>query len=122
VLGVSAVSLSWQWSAAVYTTFSANNNALGVASVDGGGFQLGAPTNFSNFVTGGARGGGGSNSTGSNSGAGSVSNITTLPADAGSTALEASSLVLLLLGLLLLGPMMLRRIRRRMLAVALGVA
>ena len=63
------VSIDWQWSAAVYTQFSADYNALGVLTVDGGG-QSGTPTNFENFVTGGARGGGGSNFTGSNSATG----------------------------------------------------
>lgn len=65
------ISVDWQWSAAVYTDFSTDYNALGVLSVDGGG-QSGTPTNFERFVTGGARGGGGSNFTGSNSATGHV--------------------------------------------------
>ncbi len=63
------VSGSWQWGAAVYTNFSTDYNALGVLAVDGGG-QSGTPVNFERFVTGGARGGGGSNFTGSNSATG----------------------------------------------------
>ena len=31
------VSISWQWSTAVYTQFSTDYNALGVLAVDGGG-------------------------------------------------------------------------------------
>ncbi len=65
------VSIDWQWSAAVYTQFSADYNDLGVLTVDGGG-QSGTPTNFERFVRGGARGGGGSNFTGSNSATGHV--------------------------------------------------
>ena len=65
------ISIDWQWSASVYTDFSADYNDLGVLSVDGGG-QSGTPENFERFVTGGARGGGGSNFTGSNSATGHV--------------------------------------------------
>jgi len=65
------VSIDWQWSAAVYTQFNSDYNNLGVLSVDGGG-QSGTPTNYERFVTGGARGGGGSNFTGSNSATGHV--------------------------------------------------
>jgi hypothetical protein len=63
--------LSWQWSAAVYTQFSADPAALGVLPVDGDR-QSGTPMNYREFVTGGARGGGGSNFTGSNSATRSV--------------------------------------------------
>jgi len=66
-----AVSINWQWSAAAYSQFSTDYNALGVLSVDGGG-QSGTPVNFEGFVVGGARGGGGSNFTGSNSATGYV--------------------------------------------------
>jgi len=65
------VSISWQWSTAVYTQFSTDYNALGVLAVDGGG-QSGTPVNYEGFVVGGARGGGGSNFTGSNSATGNV--------------------------------------------------
>lgn len=65
----------WQWSAAVYVQFSPapNYNELGVLPVDGGG-QSGTPMNFaySGNSIGGARGGGSSNYTGSNSSTGDV--------------------------------------------------
>src|SRR6476660_6753705 len=64
------ISGSWQWGAAVYTDFNSDYNALGILAVDGGG-QSGTPINYERFVTGGARGGGGSNFTGSNSATGS---------------------------------------------------
>ena len=57
---------SWQWSAAVYTTFTTNYNALGVEAVDDSK-KSGSPMNYIDYVVGGARGGGGSNTTGSNS-------------------------------------------------------
>jgi len=69
------ISGSWQWGAAVYTNFSTDYNALGVLAADGGR-QSGTPLNFEPFVTGGARGGGGSNFTGSNSATG---HFTTTP-------------------------------------------
>jgi hypothetical protein len=69
---VPGVSINWQWAAAVYTTFSTNNNALGVKPVDDNkasqyqnSDHAGTPENFKQFVIGGARGGGGSNFTGS---------------------------------------------------------
>lgn len=65
------ISIDWQWSAAVYSQFSSDYNDLDVLSVDGGR-QSGTPTNFERFVLGGARGGGGSNFTGSNSATGHV--------------------------------------------------
>ena len=66
-----AVSISWQWSTAVYSQFSDDYNDLGVLAADGGR-QSGTPVNFEGFVVGGARGGGGSNFTGSYSGTGKV--------------------------------------------------
>lgn len=72
------VSMSWKWGAAVYTTFSTNynslmvkpthSNACGISNSD----HAGTPEAFKAFVTGGARGGGGSNFTGSWSGTQSV--------------------------------------------------
>src|SRR5450759_2870433 len=82
------VSAQWQWAAAVYTTFSADYNGLGVKPVDGGPASQGAnlrvkqdnggvagasqdfdsvgkPMNLEFFVTAGARGEGGSDFTGS---------------------------------------------------------
>jgi hypothetical protein len=67
--------VEWQWGAAVYTQFSTDSAALGVKPVDGdksnpypNSDHAGTPENFKPFVTGGARGGGGSNWTGSYSG------------------------------------------------------
>lgn len=66
------VKLDWQWSAAVYTTFSTNYNALGVKPVDSStqnpynnSDHVGTPENYKTYVVSGARGGGGSNYTGS---------------------------------------------------------
>jgi PEP-CTERM motif len=64
------VSGSWQWSASVYRSFSNDYNALGVTAIDGHGLHAGTPTAFGRSVIGGARGGGGSNFTGSNSATG----------------------------------------------------
>ena len=66
-----SLSIDWQWSAAAYSQFSDDYNDLGVLAVDGSR-QSGTPMNFRNFVIGGARGGGGSNFTGSNSATGHV--------------------------------------------------
>ncbi|HEY1376789.1 MAG TPA: SdrD B-like domain-containing protein [Gemmataceae bacterium] len=67
-----SISVSWTWAAAVYTSFSTDYNAVGVKPVDGSGVNpyrnsdhAGTPENFKSFVLGGARGGGGSNFTGS---------------------------------------------------------
>jgi len=69
------VMVSWKWSAAVYTDFSRDPNALGVKPVDGGrrsahghSDHAGTPETFRASVIGGARGGGGSNFTGGYSG------------------------------------------------------
>ncbi len=74
------ISFHWQWGAAVYTSFNADNNGLGVkptddnnASVYKNSDHAGTPENYKQFVVGGARGGGGSNFTGSYSGTGSGS-------------------------------------------------
>jgi hypothetical protein len=75
----SGLSVNWQWAAAVYTTFSTDNNGLGVKPVDDNqasqyknSDHAGTPENFKSLVTGGARGGGGSNFTGSLSGTANV--------------------------------------------------
>jgi hypothetical protein len=67
----SGVTLSWAWAAAVYSDFTTDYNALGVKPVDSSSASsyqnsdhAGAPENYKSFVTGGARGGGGSNYTG----------------------------------------------------------
>jgi hypothetical protein len=64
------VKLQWQWAAAAYTSFNTDYGALGVKPADGygGSDHAGTPENYKSFVTGGARGGGGSNFTGSYSG------------------------------------------------------
>jgi hypothetical protein len=74
----SGLTVNWQWGAAVYTSFSTSYNALGVKPVDDNkasqyqnSDHAGTPENFKSFVIGGARGGGGSNFTGSYSGTGS---------------------------------------------------
>src|SRR6185436_13569537 len=66
------VDIQWQWAASVYTKFSSDHTQLGVKACDDGkasaylnGDHAGSPQNFKAFVTGGARGGGGSNYTGS---------------------------------------------------------
>jgi hypothetical protein len=70
--------VNWQWGAAAYTSFSMAYNSLGVKPVDDNkasqyknSDHAGTPENFKTFVVGGARGGGGSNFTGSYSGTGS---------------------------------------------------
>jgi hypothetical protein len=67
----------WKWGAAVYTSFSGDNNALCVKPISSNvanpflnSDHAGTPECFKTFVTGGARGGGGSNFTGSYSGTG----------------------------------------------------
>jgi hypothetical protein len=76
------ISLGWKWGAAVYKAFSLDYNVLGVkpthtrtclySNSDHAGTPEGVDPNsgdlFKSFVTGGARGGGGSNWTGSWSG------------------------------------------------------
>ncbi len=75
----SGLSVAWKWGAAVYTTFTQDYNMLGVKPThthaclynnsDHAGVPEGVDPNsglpFKAFVTGGARGGGGSNWTGS---------------------------------------------------------
>jgi hypothetical protein len=69
-------SVNWQWGAAVYTQFG-DYNSIGVkplhsTSLDAypNGDQAGTPENMKAYVIGGARGGGGSNFTGSYSSTG----------------------------------------------------
>jgi len=95
------ISLNWQWAAAVYTSFSSDYNALGVQPTDdnhaspyGSSDHAGTPMNYTSFVTGGARGGGGSNFTGSLSATASV-----MPA--GGTPTPEPSYLLPLAGLLI---------------------
>jgi hypothetical protein len=76
---VAGISANWKWGAAVYTVFSADYNNLGVkpthtrACLYNNSDHAGTPEGvdpgsgrlYKSFVTGGARGGGGSNWTGS---------------------------------------------------------
>jgi hypothetical protein len=79
--GASGISIEWKWGAAVYSTFTTDYNALAVkaghhtACGQNNGDHAGVPEGINNnnqpwkhFVVGGARGGGGSNWTGSWSG------------------------------------------------------
>ncbi len=80
------VGISWKWAAAVYTQLGPNSDDLGVKPIDGDKLNpypnsdhAGVPENFKEFVTGGARGGGGSNWTGSYSGTESATPPTQTP-------------------------------------------
>jgi hypothetical protein len=73
--------VQWQWAASVYDNpnFGTDYNALGVKPVDDNhasaylnSDHAGTPEYFKSDVTGGARGGGGSNFTGSYSGTAST--------------------------------------------------
>jgi hypothetical protein len=75
------ISVQWQWAAAVYSNafFGTDYSQLGVKPVDDNKASVyqnsdhaGTPENFKPYVVGGARGGGGSNFTGSYSGTGAV--------------------------------------------------
>lgn len=84
--GVQGISIQWKWGAAVYSSFTGDYNALDVkpghqtACGQGKSDHAGTPEGVNNnndpwkhFVIGGARGGGGSNWTGSWSGTQTVS-------------------------------------------------
>ena len=71
----SGLGINWQWAAAVYTSFTSNYGNLGIKPVDSNRLSsyqnsdhAGTPENYESYVVGGARGGGGSNYTGSYSG------------------------------------------------------
>jgi hypothetical protein len=73
------VTVNWQWAAAVYTSFSGDPTMLNVKPVDSNQLSVyknsdhaGTPEAFKASVVGGARGGGGSNWTGSYSATASV--------------------------------------------------
>jgi hypothetical protein len=87
------ITVQWQWAAAVYNngSFGLDYTQLGVKPVDDNKASMyqdsdhaGTPENFTPYVIGGARGGGGSNFTGSYSGTGAVTPISaTLAATCG---------------------------------------
>jgi len=67
-----SICIQWKWGAAVYTSFTSDYGDLGVkpcddnkASIYQNADHAGTPENFRPYVIGGARGGGGSNYTGS---------------------------------------------------------
>jgi len=69
------LTVSWKWAAAVYTQFAPTLDNAGVKPLDGDKLSqygnsdhAGTPELYKQYVTGGARGGGGSNWTGSYSG------------------------------------------------------
>jgi hypothetical protein len=79
ILDTPGTKIQWQWAAAVYKTFSSDNNALGIKPVDDNkassyknSDHAGTPENFKSSVTQGARGGGGANYTGGYSGTAKV--------------------------------------------------
>jgi N-acetylneuraminic acid mutarotase len=96
----SGLSVNWAWSAAVYTTFATSYGTLGVKPVDDthvsqyqNSDHAGTPENFKSKVVGGARGGGGSNYTGSLSGTLSVTPSTNLCANVTCTASDQCHVV-----------------------------
>jgi hypothetical protein len=100
------VDIHWQWSAAVYTSFSTNYNTLGIKPTDAPGTSLylgsnhaGTPEAYKSFVVGGGRGGGGANATGSYSGTAAIS-LPTSPGVELASAPEPSSILLAVLGLI----------------------
>ena len=63
----SSFSAQWKWGAAVYRNPPLNSSYINVLATDNS-LHAGTPLNIKNYVVGGARGGGGSNFTGSYSG------------------------------------------------------
>jgi len=80
------VSLTWQWAAAVYSSFGSDLSTIGAKPVDDNSASsflnsdhAGTPESYTSFVLGGARGGGGSNFTGSYSGTSAAVHPTLAP-------------------------------------------
>jgi hypothetical protein len=80
------ISLNWKWAAAAYSVFSTDLNAVQSKPIDGTSLSpyqnsdhAGTAEAFKNYVLGGARGGGGSNFTGSYSGTTAVTPAPYLP-------------------------------------------
>jgi hypothetical protein len=82
------ITVQWQWAAAVYygSSFGADYNLLGVKPVDDNNASVyqnsdhaGTPEFFKQYLQGGARGGGGSNFTGSYSATGSATPVLANP-------------------------------------------
>jgi hypothetical protein len=99
-----SVAIHWQWAAAGYTSFSSSYNTLGIKPTDAPNASVylnsdhaGTPETYKRFVIGGARGGGGSNATGSYSG---TANISLVGSPRIALAPEPPSLLLAVLGLL----------------------
>jgi len=74
--------LQWKWGAAVYTQFSTDYSKVGAKPIEGSKLNpydnsdhAGTPENYKTYVTGGARGGGGSNYTGGYSGTDGISGV-----------------------------------------------
>jgi SdrD B-like domain len=89
--------VSWQWAAAAYKQFNTDLSALGVKPVDDpkgsvylNSHHAGTPENYAQFVVGGARGGGGSNFTGSYSATKSVTPENTPPPPPGVASLSGT--------------------------------
>jgi hypothetical protein len=82
------ITVQWQWAAAIYygSAFGSDYNALGVKPVDDNNASVyqnsdhaGTPESFKQYLVGGARGGGGSNFTGSYSGTGACTPLLANP-------------------------------------------
>jgi hypothetical protein len=100
------VDLNWQWAAAVYTSFGTDYNTLGIKPTDDpkadtymNSDHAGTPEAYLSFVLGGARGGGGSNYTGSYSGT-ADGNLPVGPGPEVSSAPEPPAGILVGLGLI----------------------
>ena len=90
------LTVNWQWAAAVYKSFGTDYGLLGVKPVDSNSLSqyansdhAGTPESYKSFVTGGSRGGGGSNFTGSYSATGHVSPDQSATASLSGTVFDA---------------------------------